>query len=143
MTKTSDDFKQNNLRHDNNSHSFHLKHFQLKKDHPKPSKSMNGLQQPSRQKIELKEDISERRRDFQMMPSMMMMRYPLFRMPYRQMESRNCRLNPDATHELKTKLFSSPTGFGTKIVLSECKSNIERLQMKSYSEKYSSASLMD
>ena len=51
---------------------------------------------------------------------MMMYRYPS--------ESRNCLLNPMATHELKTKLVSSPGGFGTKIILKECKGNIARMR---------------
>lgn len=51
---------------------------------------------------------------------MIMYRYPS--------ESRNCLLNPMATHELKTKLVSSPGGFGTKIILKECKGNIARMR---------------
>lgn len=51
---------------------------------------------------------------------MMIYRYPS--------ESRNCLLNPMATHELKTKLVSSPGGFGTKIILKECKGNIARMR---------------
>lgn len=43
-------------------------------------------------------------------------------------QSKTCNLNPKATHELRTKMYSNTAGFGSKTILVECKANIERLK---------------
>lgn len=42
--------------------------------------------------------------------------------------SATCRSNPEATHEMKTNMYSAPAGYGSKSILVECKENIDRMR---------------
>lgn len=43
-------------------------------------------------------------------------------------QSKSCNMNPKATHEMRTKMYSNSQGFGTKMIMVECKGNIERMK---------------
>lgn len=64
-------------------------------------------------------------RPTQLVQNRRMMMVPVYTYPS---EPKNCLINPQATHVLFTKLVSSPGGFGTKILLKECKGNIARMR---------------
>jgi hypothetical protein len=68
--------------------------------------------------------------------------YPVIYPQETPTSSATCRTNPKATHELKTKIYSTPEGYGSKSILVECKENIDRLrkewQMRQRMRGYSS-----
>ena len=67
--------------------------------------------------------------------------YPIIRPVKTPTSSATCRINPKATHELKTNMYSTPEGYGSKSILVECKENIDRMrrewQMRQRMQGYS------